>query len=173
MEWWQILLIGIASIVVGTFFGILIDNLLKRFAKRRETTQVFEAPVIEEPALEAPTTEAPVIEEPALEAPAESTLLKEFEGNLKIANEPWTGKLLPFQTGIWDTLQDKFNKVPANLQEDLAQIYIDIRLANSIVRLSTEFNHRSQHLDENYMKLRTNLTERLDKIKPLIEQLKE
>ncbi len=149
MEWWQILLIGVASLVVGISLGALLDYLLKRFAKKREPTLV--------------------IEEQLKYTPPD--LLEEIENNYKIATEPWTSKLLPFQTCVWDTHQGEVNELPANLREDLMQLYIDIRLANSIVRLSTEFNHRTNDLNGSYMRMCASIAGRLDRIKPLIERL--
>ena len=213
MEWWQILLISLASVVAGMFLGalfhylferfakkretILVIELLKQFVKKRETTAVTELPeqfvkepettsvteLPEQPAKERETTSVTELPEQFVKEPettvvfqeqliqeqvqaAPPDLVAEAENNHKIATEPWRGNLLPFQTNTWDTLQDKLGTLPMNLQDDLAQIYIDIRLANSIVRMSTEFNHRSRNLDETYVKLRTSIAERLNNIKP-------
>ena len=155
MEWWHYLLIGLASAVVGVFLGALVDRLVKRFAQKRGPSLLFEQQVEEQSKYTPPD------------------LVDEIESNRKIAAEPWAGKLLSFQTGMWDARQDEVNKLPANLREDLAQVYIDIRLANSIVRLSTEFSHRTQNLDEHYIKLRTNIAQRLDRIKRLMERREE
>ena len=115
--------------------------------------------------------EAAVVEEP--QEPIVPELVAEVENNHRIATKPWTGELLPFQTGVWDTSPDKVHILPANLREALTETYTDMRLANSIVWLSTELGRRTHNLDENYMKLRTNIAERLDRIKPLLEQLGE
>lgn len=112
-----------------------------------------------------------MVEEP--QEPIVPELVAEVENNHRIATEPWTGELLPFQTGVWDTSPDKVHILPANLREALTETYTDMRLANSIVWLSTELGRRTHNLDENYMKLRTNIAERLDRIKPLLEQLGE
>ena len=42
MEWWQIVSILLASIVVGTGVGILLSYLISRFNQSRETTQLVE-----------------------------------------------------------------------------------------------------------------------------------
>lgn len=148
MEWWQILLFVLASFGVGMLLGILLYHLIKRFAKKHKPTLV--------------------VEEQLKYTPPD--LVEEIESNRKIATEPWTGKLLPFQTHMWDVLQDEVDKLPTNLQEGLVQVYLDIRLANSIARLSTEFGHRSRNLDESYMKVCTTIAERIDRLKPLIKR---
>ena len=118
---------------------------------------------------EAKRTEEVGIEE-QLKLPA-AALLAEVKNNCRTATEPLTDKLLPFQTDIWDAHQYETNKLPAKLRENLEQVYTDIRLANSIVWVSTEFNRRSRSLDEHYQRLCTSIAERLDRIRPLIEQL--
>ncbi len=96
-------------------------------------------------------------------------LVAEAENNHRIATEPWSDKLLPFQTRVWDARQDEVYKLPGNLREDLTQAYVDMRLANSIVWLSTELGRRSHNLDENYMKLCATIAVRLDRVKPLLK----
>ena len=168
MEWWQILLVVLASLGVGMLLGALSSYLIKRFVKKRGKTLVVDYLIKRF----VKKREATLVVEEQLEWTA-ADLVEEVENNRKIATEPWTGKLLSFQTHMWDAFQDKVDKLPTNLREDLVQIYMDIRLANSIVRLSAEFSYRSHNLDENYMKLCTNIAERLDRIKLLIERLGE
>ena len=148
MEWWQLLLIGIASIGVGLLLGIPVDRLIKRFAREGEPT--------------------PIIEEPLKDTPPD--LVEEMESNRRIAALPWTGKLLPFQCGVWDAHQDEVDILSIYLRRDLTQVYTDIRLANSIVRLSTDFSHRTSDLDNSYVKLCASITERLNGIKPIKQQ---
>ncbi len=134
-----------------TNLDVLSNRLRKRFVRKRQTTSVVEKQVRD----------------------ALPDLLEEVENNLKVATEPWAGELRPFETRMGDVLQDKVSKFPANLQGSLTQIYIDIRLANSIVRLSTEFQRRSANLDESYVKLCASIAEKINRIKPLIERLRE
>jgi hypothetical protein len=115
--------------------------------------------------------------EPEVVAPhlerAAPDLAQELKNNLELATQTWTGELLPFQNEAWNALQaevDEVDKLPENVRDELAQAYIDVRLANSIVRLSTQFNHRSHDLNENYAKLRTSIAERLNKTKALLEE---
>lgn len=224
MAWWQILLIGVVTIVAGVAFGALFIYLERQLVRRRQRASIPEqrlagtVPALVEEAetklektaeprtgkllrfqtrtrqaLQGKVSKLPanfnglfsssrkrfagrrektsVIGDQAKDAlPA---LLEEIESNFQIAAKPWADELLSFQTRIGDLLQDKVNKFPANLQGSLAQIYIDIRLANSIVRLSEEFHRRSPNLDESYMKLCTSITEKINRIKPLMERLRE
>ena len=196
MEWWQVLLMFVASLAIGVLIGALVHYLPKQLARRREMASmareqeidesviepivqepVIEEPVVQEPVIEGPVVQESVAQEPVIEEPvaqkqgevALPELLEEVANNHRIAATPWAGKLLPFQTQTWETLQDNANKVPANIHDDLAQIYIDIRLANSIVRLATDFNRRSGSLDESYKKLCTGIAKKLNRVKPQIE----
>jgi len=155
---------------------IITRILRKPFSKKRKLTeQQFEEQLTREvkgarklrEAEERERKEAAMVEEP-LESIAPD-LLAEVKNNRRIATEPWAGKLLSFQTHAWDTNQDEIHKLPANVREDLTQAYLDMRLANSIVWLSTELGRRSHNLDENYMKLCTNIAVRLNRITPLLK----
>jgi hypothetical protein len=55
--------------------------------------------------------------------------------------------------------------MPANLRNELTEAYSDMALANSITWLSTEMGRRSQSLDESYLKLRTSVSDRLNRVR--------
>ncbi len=97
-------------------------------------------------------------------------LVAEVENNRRIAIEPWTGNLVAFQTGVWEANRDEVHTLPASLREDLNHAYLDMRLANSIVWLSTELGRRSPNLDDNYVKLCTSIAAKLDKVVSLLKQ---
>ena len=101
-----------------------------------------------------------------------SDIFKELEANLEIAITPWSGKLTLFQTTFWDSDNIKTDSNLLEFHEDITQVYIDIRLANSIVWLSNEVGHRSEDLDESYKQLCIKIAERLKKIIPSLEKIK-
>ncbi len=193
MEWWQILLILLGTIMIGVSVGVLIYYLLSRFVLKRESrsattflSHIMEplikrhaaAPAVEKPP-EYPTPNlardvpakreaTPVVEEPS--QPSAPDLFSEIESNLGLATGLWTGKLLPFQTTMWDTRRDEVDELSPDVREAVQQAYTDIQLANNIVQLSTEFYYRTDTLDENYQKLCATITERISEIKLLMEQ---
>jgi len=224
LDWWQVVLIILASIIggllVGSFVSLLIlrlvrlikkpaerlepvpateprpkpaaFGLLSRFRKKPSVIKYGTTLAVEDEAEEKATSPAgsdvlaeyvtrqetaSVVEDKVTEGGviedrvkfAASGLLTEVEYNRRIATASWTGKLLPFQTHVWDANRDEVNALPTEIREALTQAYVDMRLANSIVWLSTEFDRRNQNLDENYMKLRTNIAAALDKIAPLLK----
>jgi hypothetical protein len=135
-----------------------------------------EAPAVEEQVAQEPPMIEPVARIPQEPVTAETgkgplaDLLQEIESNINIANEPWEGKLNSFQTTVWESVQENMDNVPLSIYGELKQIYIDIRLANSIVRLSTEFNRRSGSLDDNYRKLCASINDKLCRMKSLVEE---
>jgi hypothetical protein len=164
VEWWQVLLILIAAVVIGGVIGILISYLILRFVRKRETTFLSDL-----------VARFPKKAEPVPMAKAETTfsapdLLAEVKHNQTIAAEPIDEKLSTFQTDVWDAHNYQLDKLPAELRDDLEQVYTDIRLANSLAWLSTEFSRRTPSLEENYTKLRRSINEKLDKIAAHLEQ---
>jgi hypothetical protein len=165
VEWWQVLLILIAAVLIGGIVGILISYIILRFVRKRETTFLSDL-----------VTRLPKKAEPAPMAEAVTTfsapdLLAEVKHNQTIAAEPIDEKLSTFQTDVWDAHNYQLDKLPVDLRDDLEQVYTDIRLANSLAWLSTEFSRRTPSLEENYTKLRHSITEKLDKITARLEQL--
>jgi hypothetical protein len=93
-----------------------------------------------------------------------SNVYKELESNLDIATLPWNGKVTAFQTTAWDTDQAALGPELAVQRSEIAEVYIDIRLANNIVWISNEVGRKSSNLDESYKQLCSKIAERLDKI---------
>lgn len=188
VDWQQGASIFIACIVIGAFVGFLFSisylmvmRLLRRpFSKEYEITKVSgkpresiaPSPLAEKEPFNKPLSgrgeTTPVVKEPR--KPVPPGLFAEVENNHRIATEPWTGELRLFQTDVLDASQAETHRLPANLQEDLIQAYVDMHLANNIVWLSTELGLRSRNLDKNYMKLCASVAARLDRVTALLTQ---
>jgi len=139
------------------------------------------APVEEKPVI-APTAPSPVAEAPKAPAPtwtppaaqetpdlAVSSLFVEVKHNYEVATQPPGDKLSPLETSVWDKHFYEIEKLPPNVREDLEQVYIDIRLVNSLVWLSNEFGRRTPELERNYTRLCNNIIGRLDRIVQSLE----
>ncbi len=191
--WWQGVIFVVACMVGGLLIGLPLGLLIKRLLSKNRGEQselrgrkswekwekitrpresVAIVPDAKTESFEEPFSErseaTPAVEESA--EPVQLDLLTEVENNRNIATKPWTGDLQPFQTRVWDTAQDEVNKLPANLQGDLAQAYVDMRLANNIVWLATDLGRRTRNLDENYMNLCTSVAARLARVILLLTQ---
>lgn len=162
MEWWQIILLIVGSIVVGILVAILVIYLIELFAGRRDFLIYLNQRFAKKREV-TPDAEGQPIS-------LASDLVAEVTNNHGIATGPRTDKLLPFQTQVWDARQYEVNKLPEYVRQDLEQAYVDMRLANSIVWLSNEFSRTTPNLSENYTRLCNSIAERLDRVKPLIEQ---
>lgn len=93
-----------------------------------------------------------------------SKVYQELKSNFKIATVPWAGKLVPFHAISWDGEQDHLESEFANQNYEISEVYIDIRLANSIVWLSNEVGRKSPELDEGYRQLCSKIAERIEKV---------
>lgn len=160
MEWWQAVMIFLVILVLGTSLGILLDYLRLRFILKHDASLLNTFTL-----LFAPTKlrTHPVVEEH--QNLTASDLLAEIEHNHNIASHPLGEKLLPLETRVWETQQHEVDKLPANLRDELQQVYIDIRLVNNLVWLSTALERRSSDLDQTYTKLCNAIAERLDRVK--------
>ena len=188
MDWWQNILVILASIVAGLLVGYLLGYIIvtrilrKPFSIKWNVTQKWKVAKQQSDkqmkievekagevkrAEEGMEKETTVVEEP-LKSTA-SDLIEEAENNYKIANEHSIEKLLSFQTSVWDGKKDEVHKLPINLQDDLTQAYLDMRLANSVVWLCTELGRKSHNLDKNYLALCANIAVRLNRIIPLLK----
>ncbi len=110
---------------------------------------------------------------PAVEKQRESLksdFIKELETNLAIATTPWADKLIPFQTSCWDAKHGESEPLLTVHHQDLIQLYVDIGLANNIVWLATEIDHRSKELDESYIKLCAGIAENLKRVVPSLNE---
>jgi hypothetical protein len=169
MEWWQVILIVLTTVVLGIFIGILLYYLNLRFILKRDANLLDTLTLLFAPKR---LRRRPVVEEQQLEIEEKQNLvpvdlLTEIEYNHKIANQSSMGKVLPLETRVWDAPQHGVNKLPVSLRDELQQVYIDIRMANSLVWLFTEFGRRSPDLYRNYARLCNEIAERLDRIKDI------
>jgi hypothetical protein len=93
-----------------------------------------------------------------------SDLVMELETNRTIATTPWSDKLVPFQNNCWNTAHGRFEGLDVNIHQELIQLYADINLANHIVWMGNEIGHRSQDLNESYLKLRVSIANRISNV---------
>ena len=144
------------------------ETIAQEVAAEPQPSYPPEPPANKTPPKKGETSEK-AIEEPTFTA---SGLLEEIEKNRRIASDalPSTGNLTPFETSMWDASRDGAHNLPSNFRDDVAQAYVDMRLANSIVWLSVELGRRSPNLDESYSKLCNNIANRLNRISPQLKQ---
>jgi hypothetical protein len=93
-----------------------------------------------------------------------SELFLEIETNASTAKTPWTGKLLPFQTCIWESSPSEVDSLPLDTVKELNEAYVDIRLANNLVWLSDLIGRIGKDTEESYLKLCLNISELFDKV---------
>lgn len=195
MEFWESFLVILGSVVAGLVISLAIIYVITRIQKkpfilfsRKENIEeenslpdpdAMPSPVREQVVEQKETSMEELTENKetneSIEEPRQLTkseIIKELETNLEIATTPWAGKLTLFQTTAWDNNNVKTESRLSDIQEEISQVYIDIRLANSIVWLSNEVGHRSADLDESYKQLCVKIAERIKRIVPSFERAK-
>lgn len=162
MAWWQIILIVVGAVVIGLavgyLFSILTSGVIPAFIRRGQTIRKTSRKNIK-----SPSVHSPIISDSL------SNLVAEIEYNRQLSSSEWTGELQPFQTNAWDKQGDEVHSLPTEIRNELNEAYSDMALANSITWLSIEMKRRSPSLDESYTRLRSSISERLNRVKPQLE----
>jgi len=99
-------------------------------------------------------------------------LLLELGKNYELSIEPTSDELLPFQTNTWDTNHDALDMVQADLKWKLKRAYLDMSIANSIIRFLSEVDRKSPVLNDQYVKMCNQVADRLSRIIPKLETAK-
>ncbi len=158
MSWWQVALIVFGAISIGLAVGYLLNKfvsgVIPAFQRRRKTAR---------------KTPSQIVKSSPEHSPPLSNFITELNYNWRLSNTEWKGDLKPFQTSAWDNRGDEVHSLPAELRNELNEAYSDMALANSITWLSTEMERRSPSLDESYSRLRKSISERLNRIKPQLD----
>ena len=137
------------------------ETVIREATPEVEDKNTDTKPLVQETAGSIPKIE-PVAAKP--ENTLKSELVMEIEANLAVARKPWEDKLYSFQTECWDSKHGESDLFLNNHYQDLIQLYVDISLANNIVWLATEINHRSKELDESYIKLCSSIATNIKKV---------
>lgn len=143
MNWWQGVLFIAGCVAAGLLLGIPLGRFILKI--RYQHRPVYDSP----PAA------------PPQQAWSNLDILAEAEDNLAIATRRWAGQLVAFQTEAWDRATNRVYSLPDTIRENLTQAYVDIRLANNIVWLSTDLDRRSTDLDGSYLQLCGKIAARL------------
>ncbi|OGO37486.1 MAG: hypothetical protein A2147_04955 [Chloroflexi bacterium RBG_16_57_8] len=155
MAWWQVVLIIVGAIVIGLTAGYVLNRVIIR------TSAAVKRP--EKAPVRQPVPQA--VYQPADVEPTVPDLYAEIEYNRRIASDDWKGEPQPFLTRAWDNRGEEVHSLPVQARNELTEAYSDMALANSITWLSTEMGRRSESLDESYLKLRSSVAERLNRVK--------
>lgn len=144
MPWWEITIL-LVSIAVGVLVGTIVSDFIGLNLR--------------------PPAKNPDGSKTSVQPPHFShELLDEIETNYRIANNHSAARLLPFQISIWESGKYAFGRLGTGLQRDLAQAYIDMRLANNIVWLATDLGRKNASIEEHYVALCLKIAARLAKI---------
>jgi uncharacterized protein YneF (UPF0154 family) len=171
LEWWQTFLIILGCVAVfipsGFFLGkFVMRKEMRKLIKNNNKAMLTaknnnDAMIVKEENKPTPSYFDEVTTFRKQLKSEEIGLFAEVEINFRIATKPGLGKLLPFQTTVWDNNPNDIFRLPQNLQEDLTEAYVDMRLANNIFWLAMNLGHISSNLQNNYIDLCTKIATRL------------
>jgi hypothetical protein len=100
---------------------------------------------------------------------AARSILVELEANMRFANQPFSGVMLPFTTEIWDDNKGVISALPEKVQTAIYEAYIAGWELNAIVRSNLTLPYGSGYYDNSY---KQKCSEILDKAKIAIELLR-
>jgi hypothetical protein len=193
LDWWQLTLVIVASILIGILLAFFIIYLIIRFVdksqvsffnvlfllskrKPKKVDTSIRTPQYSYAASERPDGLLDITPPRALPEVKEQVefpiyeLLVEIEHNLNTIKSLSGDNLIPLKSDIWDANRHMEHSLPFNLREPLAHIYLEIHLLNQTVQLSTVLSSKSSFLDERYRKRIAIIAEGLIKSKRDIEQ---
>ena len=96
------------------------------------------------------------------------SILVEVETNLKLAEQPFQNRLVPFVTSMWEAHKGMVIRLPKDLQDTLYQVYVEIQLANALVQSNLSLPYGKGYYNEDYKKKCSEITENAGKASELL-----
>jgi hypothetical protein len=88
----------------------------------------------------------------------------EIESNLSTARAPQKDNLIAFQTRILEAESSRADSSRPELQKALKAAYTDMRLANTLISLSSATGHKRPEIYDSYLGLCSRIEERLERL---------
>ena len=132
VEWWQNLIFYMVFVLIGSFLGYFLTRLGARKERKSKAEEQLRN--------------------------AGHSILVELETNLKLAEEPFQNRLVPFVTSMWEAHKGEILRLPKNLQDTLYQVYVEIQMANALVDANLRLEYGRGYYNKPYK-------EKSDKVK--------
>jgi hypothetical protein len=191
LGWWQIAVIIILALLVGTLGAAGLVYLILRFVTkdRIRYLDVFGlfvnslkrvgsiVPQRDNIAVAVPEGEPVPISGISMENipltptvkvetnPMSPDLIVELDRNLTIINEFDGKKLSPLQNRAWLSYLSTHSKLSTDLEFQLEQVYYDLGLWNNVVWMSSELLNRTDFSNKQYQALLFNIAQRIQTIR--------
>ncbi len=121
MEWWQQFLVYLGyTIIGGIIVGTVVYYLNIRGAKRDKLLSAMR------------------------------NILVELDTNVELAEQPFQGRLVPFETKMWDSHKGEILALPEDTQTALRQAYIPVQRANALVQSNLQLPYGRGYYDKEY-----------------------
>ncbi len=135
--WWQTLICSLVSLLAGS----LLTYYFHRLGAKEERKAA----------------------EKGRQRNAARSILAEIAGNLKLAKESWSGRIVEFVREMWNVHSGHVLELPRDLQDSLHQVYSEIQTADALYNLNLTVMHGLGFYDKAY-------TEQRDKIAKAAEE---
>ena len=98
----------------------------------------------------------------------------EVEANLIQSKQPWSDRMMPFVTSMWDAHKGSIIELSKELQDALYQVYLDINMANALFQLNLHLGQGQHYFDEDYKNRCKQIEEKAERARGLlVEWLKQ
>jgi len=123
MELWQQFLVYLGyTIIGGIIVGVVVHYLRQRGARRDKLRSAIR------------------------------NILVELNTNAALAKQPFQGRLVPFETKMWDDHKGEILALPEDTQAALHQVYIYVQQANALVQSNLRLPYGRGYYDGDYKK---------------------
>jgi hypothetical protein len=186
----DIVLVGVLTCISGVLLGLAVSYIVLkiekkpwplswRFAKSRHehfskvAAKPNFVPTAASPSANAPRSEAgsgPGAKANIAPLPrrvadfASPDFLVEIENNLTTAKASRKGHFVEFQTKMIDTENGRIESLDPDIRKVIKAAYVDMRLANTLVRLSGHTEGGARNFDNSYFGLCRSIAERLEQV---------
>jgi len=142
--WWQTLMYSLVSLLAGS----LLSYYFRRLGAKEERK----------------------VSEKDRQRNAARSILAEIEGNLKLAKEPWSGRIVEFVREMWNVHSGHVLELPTNLQDSLHRVYSEIQTANALYHLNLTIMHGSGFYDNAYTEQRAKIAKAAEEAAKLLRE---
>lgn len=134
MELWQQFLVYLGyTIIGGIIVGVVVHYLRQRGAKRDKLLSAMR------------------------------NILVELDTNMALAKQPFQGRLVPFETKMWDDHKGEILALPEDTQTALHQVYIKVQGANALVQSNLQLSYGLGYYNKEYQEKCNEIAGRTEK----------
>lgn len=142
VEWWHNLVFYLASVLLGGLLGYFLTRLGAKQERKSRTEEQLQN--------------------------AGRSILAELKTNLKLAEQPFQGRFVPFVTDAWNVHRGEVPRLPEYIQDTLYKVYVQIQITNALVQSELYQYATSEQAVETYQRECNKITEKAEEARELL-----